>query len=169
MPHVATLDPTSSSHLEGKMISNNSAKSAETVDGTSARRARANEDGAQIWCCEWVDYPTPGHDTACVPCGSTFTTGAESAPETSTLDELRALADTADDTAESLWTAYRAAAADLEEQRQQLDALAERAEQASQSAARTRGHLRAELRAAGYMMTATGYTPRPVPMTGALA
>lgn len=31
------------------------------------------ETGPEIYCCEWVPYPEPGHDTACSGCGSVFT------------------------------------------------------------------------------------------------
>jgi hypothetical protein len=27
---------------------------------------------AEIFCCEWVEYPLPDHDTSCAVCGSVF-------------------------------------------------------------------------------------------------
>lgn len=78
------------------------------------------------------------------------------------LEELRALAEQADNTAESLWTGYRAAAEELEELRRQLDDMAERAEMASRAADAARGKVRAAMRAAGLVLTADGYAPAGV-------
>lgn len=36
----------------------------------------ANEEPGYLWCCELVAFPSPGHDTECSVCGTSFTTSA---------------------------------------------------------------------------------------------
>ena len=45
-------------------------------------------NGPEIFCCQWVPYPTAGNDTSCDICGSVFTLRAE--PGSPELPELPA-------------------------------------------------------------------------------
>lgn len=45
-------------------------------------------NGPEIFCCQWVSYPTAGNDTSCDICGSVFTLRAE--PGSPELPELPA-------------------------------------------------------------------------------